>query len=323
MGARASITEHSEIGHERKQGAQWVYEQALKPIDGARGTWSWMLEEGNRGCGLVPMITDVEYWDVVGNTWTLTKNQPYIYPAFISWQAPNCFDYEHCTEGIPVLKVTGGSWLGDDSEYHSMILHTFLLDEYCYCNSHGPDPCFYVPVWFVTPLDEDAWTQWSTQFSALHSKIGGWLIDSIVSDDYGWHGQYINAKGESIECESSPDEHSDSDSCPCGLHRAQDQMIIDLESGALWPKDLDDQFKDVWRWTVSRWLSGWNSINDLSRREDCPYSLASSHSPYSRTLDSDDLAQEKERLCSIPFMSSVHSPEYSTEHSPQLTLFDT
>jgi hypothetical protein len=315
---------HSEEGRARKQRADWVFENALQSIDGARGTWSWMLEEGNHGYGLVPMIADIDYWDQTTQTWLLTKNQPCIYPAFIYWEATTGDDYDHCEEDVPVLSVVGGKWLGDDSDYHSMAVHTFLLDEECYFNSRGQVSPFFVPVWSVTPVDEETWLRWSDQFSKRHSHVEGWVIDSVLADGSDWHGEYDEPNTEKqIQCDGYHPDIESGLSCPCGLELAQRSIANDIYSGALWPTDLDDEFKDVWRWTVSRWLNGWNNINILGKDSRCQYSLASSHSPYSHTLDSDDLAHENERLCLIPSTNSALSPEYSTEPSPQLTLFDT
>jgi hypothetical protein len=322
MGAKP-LDMQDEAALTRYEGARWAYEQALKPIDGARGTWSWMLEEGNHGYGLVPMIVDMEWWDQATHTWLVSKDEPYIYPAFITWEATTCFDYDHCEEEIPMLSVTSGSWLGSDADYHCMAIHTFLLDEECFFNSAGEITPFYVPVWAVTPIDENEWIRWANQFSTMHSRVDGWLIDSFLSEDSGWHGEYINpVTGSQDECQGILVETINTDDCPCGLSKAQEQLVNDIYSGALWPTDLDNEFKDVWRWTVSRWLNGWNNINMLRKDPNCPYSLAWSRSPYSRMLDSEDLAHENERLCSIPLMSSVLSQESSTEHSQQSTLFD-
>lgn len=305
-----------------------IFHEVLKPIDGIRGTWSWMLEEGNHGYGIVPFIVDVEYWDQVHSTIDVTKDKPEVLPAFVEWVAPNENTYAHLEGAIPVVEIVGGWWLDNDADYcQNMAFYNWWLDEYCH-DENNLNIASLAPVWSVTPISEDTCNKWMSAFAeqAAKSKFDSYVSSTIIADNDDYHRGYeYGENGLWIQCPGYSSNHNEK--CPCGLEQAQEDTHNAIYDKSLWV-DLGPEFHDVWKWTITRWLDGWQAMNTFAHTvntEDplCPSSLVSLRSPYFRTLASDVLAQEKERLLLIPSTSSPLLQESLTEPSPQLTLFDT
>jgi hypothetical protein len=308
--------------------AQYALKDILGPIDGVRGTWSWMFTQGNHGYALAPFIVDLEWWDQVHRCHTLTKGQPEVLPAFVEWQVPAGNVYDHYGVDVPIAEITDGTYpLSEQLElectYH-FASYNFIIDEECFEASNAEFMLPTLPLWALTPIDEDTYKKWSQAFQPKYNELDDYVISSIQADGYGYHGEYINPSTFTPEqCEGY--EYEGTGNCDCGLAGAQHEQENLIYERKLWVIP-DDDFLPVWNWTVSRWAQGWNAIRHASnnKKEDpfCLSSLVSSHSPYSRTLDSDDLTQEIARLSSIPLTSSQPWQESSTEPSPQLTLFD-
>lgn len=298
-----------------------VYDQVLKPIDGIRGTWSWMLEDGNKGFGIVPFIVDVDWWDQTGRTSDMTKDQPEVLPAFVTWEAPSASLYNHVGHAMPVVEITGGSWLTDDCYYPVMGQQNWWFDEECYYQNDNL--ISFSPVWSVTPIDQDSYVQWAEAFESKRKLVDTLLLESIVLNQEGYHLEYYDEHDQLQECDGYP--LALGEKCPCGLEEAQEQVTRAIYDKKWWTNP-GLEFENVWKWTINRWLDGWQAINTTAlSKEDpfCLYSSASLLSPYFRTLRSDVLAREKERLSLTHSTSSPQWQESLTEPSPQLTLFDT
>lgn len=316
--------EESIPGDRLLQRSHEIFNEVLKPVDGIRGTWSWMLEKGNHGYGIVPFIVDVEYWDQIYHTIDVTKGSPEVLPAFVEWVAPVEDTYAHLEGAIPVVEIVGGWWLDNDSDLHqNMAFNNWWLDDHCYYESGGSLAAM-APVWSVTPISEDICAEWMNAFAGQAvGRFDPYISSTFLSDSDDCHGEYYDEYGRTLLCQGNLGEADRK--CPCGLEQAQIDVHNAIYDKSLWV-DPGSEFRDVWKWTVTRWLDGWQAMNTFAHtvnKEDplCPSSLVSLRSPYFRTLAFDALAREKERLSSIPSMSSPLWQESLTEPSPQLTLF--
>lgn len=294
---------------------EYVRTEVLDSIDGVRGTWSWMLESGNHGYGLIPFIVDLEYWDLSLSTSSITKDAPVVVPAFVRWDSNYSLgnlDRDEIHYPGPLIRVTEFSTPFNGADPWVFIANFAEADPY--------EPDFAIPVWSVTPVDENFVNKWAPVFKDKWSKeINSAALSLLLADA---PHEYTDYNNKEYNCYVS------SNNCVCGLQEEIESLDKTIYStNNLWVP-TDYEFEQVWSWTISRWVRAWNEIGKLSahlreRNDQCLYSLVSWHSPYSRILDSEDLMTEIERMSLTHSTSFQHSLESSTEPSPQLTLFDT
>ena len=320
-----------------------IYNEVLKPIDGIRRAWSSMLEDypgEDKKYALAIYIVDIDPFSPYDTTADLTKNSPQILPAFIEYKILTEDDYTSIQGAIPAVQVLDGWWLDRDSSLNEMLSSNWfninLLDEYKCGRSYYPDEPVAAPIWSLTPISEENYLNWSSAYARwTHTTTGThpfdpWVFYTIFDSDGSWvegmHGTYINEFGKFIECQGLPLQPSGC-GCECGLVQAQNILHASIYNNNFWV-DLGPKFEYIWQWTINRWLDGWQAMNtyiETTHRKDdlCPSLLVSSLSPYYRTLGSDVLALERERLLSTHLTNSQQWQEFLTEPSPQLTLFDT
>jgi hypothetical protein len=310
-----------------QQIAHQVMTDVLSEIDGVRGTWSWMLEPGNHGYGLVPFLTNIEQDGWRGTVSSVTFDEPLLLPAFIQWQAPDVDTYAQHETPFPVVKINGGAWLGKNGPLDNFARLTFTEDDEMYEMYDGDIHDYACPVWSVTPIDEEFCVKWSEQFISSFESVDAWLLDYVLCTNEIPHGSFVNpVTGLEEACIGyGPDDVEYN--CWCGAQGAVQESVDRIAEGSLWVP-TDDQFDQIWSWTVNRWVRAWSSLcayaeHNKETEPTCLYSSVSSRSPYFRTLGSDDLTQQIEQLSSTRSMSSLHYPESLPEHSPQLTLFGT
>jgi hypothetical protein len=311
------------------EAAAEVYNRLLQPIDGVRGTWKWMLEHGSTGYGLMPYICDVNYWDNCWSVWQVTHGEPLVLPALVEWVAPELEAFHHFEAPVPLVHINGGRWPGDDHEFGTSWMN-FAYDEECSIRNQCTVAA--APVWSITPINVDTYLAWENLFKDMFRHVDGHVVASILHDDEGWHHEYVDQYGKEQDCDDIRYQLVDGEpvGCQCGLEQEQQRVADLIYSGALWPApfDLPGDFLNTWSWTTQRWASAWNAIwqhqniiESTREGEPCLSSWASSRSPYCRTLDSDALTLEIERLSLIPLTNSQPSQESLPEPSPQLTLF--
>lgn len=299
---------------------------ALAPVDGVRGTWKWMLSEGNHGYGLVPWVSNIMYWDQLGSYPNVAQacGDPIFTPALVRWEA-----IENDVTKIPVVKVVLISAFGAGNDYWpgTVLLNTSVFDD-----DETNDPWdnfvvtgeFELPVWAVTPIPEEDAMSWAKHSNIYWDSLPEtWRVTQIFSDME--HGSY-DAHGELIPCilddiTVSHWQFGSGVACDCGLE-ADIELLTEREwTGSYFPferNELNERFFIVWDWGFTRYLRATANLHELEanniRNESlqCLSFWVSSQSPFWATQPSSEWIPVSERKLSTPLTSSQLSLDFST-----------
>ncbi len=306
--------------------------EVLAPVEMGRGTWKWMLEEGNFGYGLVPWVSNVTYRDELGYYGHLsdTIDMPIYTPALVRWWSPiNSSIYTISDTEIPYVAVEIDTAFGFITVDAFGTLEMNGLDGMSYENweTLTTSGLAALPIWCVTPIAQEEYECWMNEFKTFWQRFPETDNIPFIHSEME-HNYVINDANEEIECPSQtwfPDYtvplREEPPDCSCGIEDDIDLLIKRLYSGSYFPRDRiysEDNFFDVWDWAFERYLNAIKAINHTvneniheTEKFICLSSWAWSQSPFSVTSGSSDYHHIAERELSTPSMSS-HQGEYPT-----------
>jgi len=278
--------------------------ERLLLIDGRRATWSRMLDTQLSGHGLVPWVSDIEWWDQVYSTKHLTGGEPTLLPAIVRWYAPSEEDEKYFDFALPHV-VTNDRLItafANSIDISHLLAHNTASNYDMYHPVEADQPRA-IPLWAVTPIDDDIADYWSSLMSKHWSRF-----PEIEAINY-FYSDYEACPDETGQCAYSPYGSYNRSPDPwfchdCALHNHHIETVIEnIQTNAYFP-DLPDPFPQTWKWAINRYIRGWISVNELDEEHPCQYSWASWLSPYWDTPRYGDWTTEIERASSIPLTSS-------------------
>lgn len=295
----------------------------LAKIDGARGTWSWMLEKGNRGYGLVPWVSNPLWWDQYDQIYSVTGNiaQPIFTPAIVEWRAPEDVDnewWEVANTALPYVAVQACATFGSYTLDEGGPIGTAALNiiDYWHRDDDSHDfSWFGLPLWQITPIDEQMAWNWSECFNQYWSDHPETRLIPFLSGNGMEHGEY-EIDGETYVC-----AFDDGQDCTCGLDH--DMSVLYQRAYQGWyfptyrdPNDTAQEFWTAWDWGLNRYIQATSALHELVRAEGesypCLSSWVSSQSPFSDTRPSSAWTHVAEPESSTHSTSSQPSLDFST-----------
>jgi len=285
-----------------------VFMERLSLIDGRRATWTRMLDDGRSGHGLIPWVSNVDWWDQISDTASLTWNKPDLSPGFVQWRAPTEDDVTYFADvDFPFVVVEDEhlyAFNTNEDICHPMLVNCANNEEY-WPVEVGHKRAF--PLWAVTPIDEDYYYEWKN-ISFHHWRTFPELrvipylytdFDECDASDQCFNS--LNYMDRAYIHTHRPDEINYCYRCDM---QAQDieRLGVTMTDRLYFP-NLPEPFPDVWKWGVHRYIDGWYTVNEYLEEFPCRSSWASLLSPYSDTQHFGDLTIEKERASSIPSTS--------------------
>ena len=262
----------------------------LRTIDGVRRTWQRMLEPGAAGSGIMPWVSNLEYWDQ--SFLPSDQHTPILTPAFIEWKAPTKADIEHRRLPYPFVIVHNATFVGSRNWiWPSVTMNSDLCgeDDCEVCedsfredagmlSEHG----FPVPLWSVNPIEShlvDEWRHVAVKHWDAHPELR--QLGDLSSESMN-HYAVLEANGEETQCPADPDGDGDywMQECICGTAIEQKLLDENMCEGVYFPP-IDDGFQPTWERTVGRWTLGWNAISQIGGNA-CLSSSVQQLSPFYR-----------------------------------------
>jgi len=287
-----------------------VFMERLSLIDGRRATWTRMLDDGRSGHGLVPWVSNVDWWDQISYVSHLTDNTPDLSPAFVQWRAPTTDEAEHFSDvDFPFVVAEDefiAAFSSDLDICHPLAFNTGNNYDY---HPAETGQLRAIPLWAVTPIDEEFYHEW-LRLSNEHWRsfpeleVIQYLYTDFESECTDDTGECFNSPYHPNGYITYPDLPDNRDFCGrCALFQDHVERLRVTLTDRLYFPNLPEPFLDVWKWGVHRYIDGWYTINEYLEEFPCPYSWASWLSPYLGTQHFGDLTIEKERASSIPSTS--------------------
>lgn len=295
--------------------------QAIRPVDGVRGTWSWMLQEGNHGYGLVPWISNPMWWDQFDQIYEVAPQidgRPIFTPGIVEWHSPVNNDmWETVVDtSVPNLAVSACALLGTDI-FESGATGTLGLNMVNYWESRAMEYSWFgLPVWQVTPIDEDTAHKWSDWFYTHWNQYPE-LLELPHLSGWGPSHRHVEVDGDEVLCDADSGQE-----CICGVEWEWDALDSRSQQGWYFPAERitndpnPDPFWTVWDWGLDRYIRATAAIHELVAAEGenypCLSSWVLSQSPFLATQPSNAWTWIAEGKSSDLSMSSQLFLDFST-----------